>query len=67
MHQSNKLRLILLVDIKRTPYNYRGRLNIDKLCRRAILSLIRLSSTLELIKHLVLLSPIYTSTFKYCR
>ena len=36
------------------------------MCYRAMLSLIRLSSALELIKYLVLLSPICAFTFRHC-
>ena len=56
---------VLLADIKRAPCSCGGRLNIGKLCYRATLSLIRLSSALELIKHLALPSPIHASTFGY--
>jgi hypothetical protein len=56
---------VLLADIRRIPYSYGGRLNIGKLYYRATLSLIRLSSALELIKHLALLSPICASTFRH--
>ena len=57
---------VLLAVIRYMLYSYRGRLNISKLYYKAMLSLIRLSSTPELIKHLALLFPIYASTFKYC-
>ena len=56
---------VLFIDIRRAPYNYKNRLDIGRLYYRAILSLIRLISVLELIKYLALLSPIYTLTFGY--
>ena len=56
---------ILLAVVKYIPYSYRGRLNINKLCYKATLFLIRLNFTPKLIKHLALLFPIYISTFKH--
>ena len=54
------------IDIKYIPYNYKGRLNISRLCYKAILSLIKLSLALKLIKYLALPSLIYTLTFRHC-
>ena len=53
------------IDVRRAPYSYKGRLNISRPCYRAMLSLIRLSLALELIKYLALLSLIYALTFRY--
>jgi len=53
------------IDVKCAPYSYKGKLNISRPCYRATLSLIRLSSAPELIKHLALLSPIYALTFRH--
>ena len=53
------------IDIRYAPYSYKGKLNISRPCYRATLSLIRLSSAPELIKHLALLSPICALTFRH--
>jgi len=59
------LNSVLLANVKYILDNYKGKFDINKLCYKATLSLIKLSFILKSIKYLALPSLIYISTFKY--